>query len=30
LLLESPFVQSSTDHWAVRAKTRQNRSSQWP
>jgi len=24
LLLESPFVQSSTDHWAVWAKIRQN------
>jgi len=29
LLLESPFVQSSTDRWAVRAKIRQKRPSRW-
>jgi len=30
LLLESPFVPSSTDRWAVRAKIRQKRRSRWP
>jgi len=30
LLLESPFVPSSTDCWAVRAKVKQKRPSQWP
>jgi len=30
LLLKSPFVPSSTDCWAVRAKIRQKRPSQWP
>jgi len=30
LMLESPFVPSSTDHWAVRAKIRQKRPSPWP
>jgi len=30
LLLESPFVPSSTDCWAVRAKLRQKRLSRWP
>jgi len=30
LLLESQFVPSSTDCWAVRAKIRQKRPSQWP
>ena len=30
LLLESPFVPSSADRWAVRAKIRQKRPSQWP
>ena len=29
LLLESPFVPSSTDCWAVRAKIRQKRPSRW-
>jgi len=29
-LLESPFVPSSTNHWAVRAKIRQKRPSRWP
>jgi len=29
-LLESPFVPSSTDRWAVRAKIRQKRPSRWP
>jgi len=30
LKLESPFVPSSTDYWAVRAKIRQKRPSRWP
>jgi len=30
LLLESPFAPSRADHWAVRAKIRQKRPSQWP
>jgi len=30
LLLESPFVPSSTDRWSVRAKIRQKRPSRWP
>jgi len=30
LLLESPFVPSSTDCWAARAKIRQKRPSRWP
>jgi len=30
LLLESSFVPSSTDCWAVRAKIRQKRPSPWP
>jgi len=29
LLLESPSVPCSTDHWAVRAKIRQKRLSRW-
>jgi len=29
-LLESPFVPSSTDCWAARAKIRQQRPSWWP
>jgi len=30
LLLESQFVPSSIDRWAVRAKIRQKRPSRWP
>ena len=30
LLLESPFVPSSTDCWAIPAKIRQKRPSRWP
>jgi len=30
LLLESPFVPSSTDCWAVKAKIRQKRPYRWP
>jgi len=30
VLLESPFVPSSTDCWAVRAKIKQKRPSRWP
>jgi len=30
LLLESPFVPSSTNHWAVRAKIRQKQPFRWP
>ena len=30
LLLETPFVPSSTDCWAIRAKIRQKRPSWWP
>jgi len=30
LLLESPFVPSSTDCWAVWAKIRQKRPYRWP
>jgi len=30
LLLESPFIPSSTDRWAVLAKIRQKRPSRWP
>jgi len=30
LLLESPFVPSTTDCWAIRAKIRQKRPSWWP
>ena len=30
LLLETPFVTSSTDCWAIRAKIRQKRPSWWP